>query len=152
MKQDISVSLKQLNIFTGKEFKSGEKRSYGESTFVKIPSSRRSLWPNHQVSTRTVQCRASSAKDFINLISGASNLPEDKSVQVEKFLFIELIKQNKDVFNDLLRSNKEVLACVMKLTPEETSKFMHASNSSYSSKRKMATIFFKFLSFNPFAS
>ena len=38
------------------------------------------------------------------------------------------------------------------MTPEETSKFMHASNTSYASKRKMSTMFGQILKFNPFAS
>ena len=70
---------------------------------------------------------------------------------MERLLFAELVKQNKDVFKDILRSDKDTLACVMKLTPE-TSKLMHGSNCSYSSKRKLATMFGKFLNFNPLAS
>ena len=151
MKPDVSVQLKGLNIFSGKELRV-EERNYGESTFVRIPSSRQTVWPNDKVSTRTVKNRAEAAKDFITLISGTSDLSEENSAPVEKLLFAELVKQNKDVFKDLLRSDKDTLACVMKLTPEETSKMMHGSNCSYSSKRRIATMFGKFLNFNPLAS
>ena len=37
------------------------------------------------------------SKEFISLISGASSLPEERSEKVEKMLFIELVKQNKEV-------------------------------------------------------
>jgi hypothetical protein len=152
MKPDVSVQLKGLNIFSGKELRVEEKRNYGESTFVRIPSSRQTVWPNDKVSTRTVKNRAEAAKDFITLISGTSDLSKEKAAPVERLLFAELVKQNKDVFKDILRSDKDTLACVMKLTPEETSKLMHGSNCSYSSKRKLATMFGKFLNFNPLAS
>ena len=152
IQKDVSSSLRKLEIYTGKELKFVEKRNYGESTFVRIPSSRNTTWPNDLVSTRTVQSRALATKDFVKLISGACNLPLDRAAKVEKLLFIELVKQNKEIFTDLLRSNKDVLCSVMKLTPDETSKLMHLSNTSYSGKRKIATMLGKVFNFNPFAS
>jgi hypothetical protein len=153
--RDTGTKLKNIEVLSGKEEKSDEKRSYGESTFVRLPSAR-STWPNNKVSTRAVQGRAAIVRDFISLISGSSSIGENVSIEesdkIDRFLFIHLIKQNKEVFKELLRSSKEVLSLIMKMTPEETSKFMHASNSSYNQKRKMATMFGKIFGFNPLSS
>ena len=129
------------------------RKSYGENVLVRLPSTR-SSWPNDKVSTRAVQGRAAIVGDFVSLISGSSisSFSREDSDQIDSFLYLQLIKQNKDIFTKLLRSSSEILGLVMKMTPEETSKFMHASNSSYSSKRKMATMFGKIFGFNPLAS
>ena len=127
-------------------------RSYGESTFVRLPSSRTS-WPNDKLSTRAVQGRAAITADFISLISGTglNPSPED-SARIDSFVYTHLIKQNKDTFINLLRTSLEVLGIIMKMSPEDTSKFMHAFNSSYSSKREMAAMFCKIYQFNLLAS
>ena len=51
------------------------------------------------------------------------------------------------MFIKILRSSNEVLGIIMKMSPEETSKFMHGSNASYSAKRKWATMFGKIWNF-----
>ena len=152
IRQDISTNIHNLDIFSAKDLKTEGVRSYGESTFVRIPSSRKTIWPNDQVGSRAVQMRAKMSKEFISLVSGASSVSEERSEKVEKMLYIELVKQNKEVFIDLLRNNTEVLNNVMKMSPAETSMFMHSANSSYNQKRKMATMLTKVFKFNPLFS
>ena len=104
--RDTSSKLKNIEVLTGKEEKSDEKRSYGESTYVRLPSAR-TTWPNTKVSTRAVQGRAAFVRDFISLISGSSvDGEKEESDDIDRFLFIQLIKQNKEIFKDLLRSSK----------------------------------------------
>ena len=101
----------------------------------------------------STQARAASVKEFITLISGASRcISKEESDQVEAFLFSYLIKQNQNVFKKLLRTSSEVLSIVMKMSPEETSDFMHLSGSSYNGKRRMSTILGKIFQFNIFSS
>ena len=152
VKRDLSHTFNNLEVFSAKELKIDPSgKSYGESSCVRLPSSR-TTWPNHKVSTRAVQGRASTVKDFITLISGASHLSREESMKAENILFSFLIKQNQDVFRNLLRTNTDILSIVMKMSPEESSKFMHLSSTSYSSKRKMSTMFGKIFHFNILSS
>lgn len=154
IKRDTENNFKNLDVFSGKELKADPmaRKAYGESTCVRIPSSR-TTWPNSKVSSRAVQARAASVKEFITLISGASRcISKEESDQVEAFLFSYLIKQNQNVFKKLLRTSSEVLSIVMKMSPEETSDFMHLSGSSYNGKRRMSTILGKIFQFNIFSS
>ena len=149
---DTSFKFRNLEVLNGNECRFGEKRSYGESTYVRLPSSR-SAWSNDKVSSRAVQGRAAFVPEFVSLISGSGMEDSDEeSARIDKFLYVQLVKQNKDIFTSILRSNPEILGLIMKMRPEDTSKFMHASNSSYASKRKMATMFCKIFKFNPLAS
>ena len=87
---------------SGKEGKSEGSRHYGESTYVRLPSSR-SAWPNYKVSTRAVHGRAAVVKDSLSMISGSEfSVSKEESDRIEKFLFIQLVKQNKAVFISIL--------------------------------------------------
>ena len=68
--EDTTTQLKSIEILNGKEGKPEGSRQYGESTYVRLPSSR-SAWPNDKVSTRAVQGRAAVVRDFISMISGS---------------------------------------------------------------------------------
>ena len=43
------------------------KRKYGETSYVRLPSSRATTFPNTKVAARSLRARALAAKDFISL-------------------------------------------------------------------------------------
>ena len=153
VRSDESTGLKYVDVYKGRELelRSDGKRKYGESLFVRLSSSRASL-PNIQVSSIAIRERALVARDIISLISGSYNLAPGEASQNDEIIFAYLVRQNPELFKNLLKSNKEVLSAVMKLGPGETAKFMHSSNISYATKRKMSTMFGKIFNFNVFSS
>ena len=154
IRNDATTGLKNVDLFKGRELElsSDGKRKYGESSYVRLSSSRATIWPNMQVSSKAVRARALAAKDLISLISGSCSLPPVEAAKNDEVIFAYLVRQNPDLFRNLLKSNTEVLSIVMKMGPGETARFMHSANISYSAKRKMSTMFGKIFNFNVFSS
>ena len=76
-------NLKHVEVLIGNEVKGEGMRSYGESTFIRLPSARAS-WPNDNVGTRAVKSRAATIGDIVSLMSGSSggNLSKEESDQI----------------------------------------------------------------------
>ena len=87
--EKLETGNRNLEVYVGKELDGDEKRPYGESLYVRLPSSR-DTWPNDKVVTKVIQNRAFSVKDFVSLISGAYELPLDEASKVESLLWTQL--------------------------------------------------------------
>ena len=110
IEREKNEDLKNIEILTGNDTRAPDRRSYGESRFVQLPSAR-TPWPNDRVSARAVKGRAAIVRDFISLLSGSSGrkLSKVEADQIDSFLFVQLVKQNKEMFIKILRSSNEVL-------------------------------------------
>ena len=103
---EITFGSGHLEAFGGRYIKE-DGHHYGESIFVKLPSSREIL-NNENVDKKTLQKRSLRVKDFMTLSSGMAGKTMEEDTDSLKKLFAVLIEQNKTIVINTLKQPQDL--------------------------------------------